>query len=206
MKIKGREFAVWDVAAEVKKRDSWVNLVNWEEVVPHMCFSTEYPKGTNTTSRTLSYAQSINSIAEQIHLSNKGRFKTISEVLRCALHIGIFALYRIFVHGNMDTKNASASFFFKTLDSMSQVMEIGQIVTHLDEKSRQLKEMVRKQAISKELAYESWKILYESVPEKYKNYVSDALLGDEFSSLRDSRSDIKALMQEVGKAIPTEGD
>ena len=171
MKKIGRPNARWDIDEEVKDKGSWVHMIDWVDIVPKICLSTDYPKGTQTTSRSICYAQHLNVIADQIQGANKSRFKTISEVMRLALHIGIAVLYKILFHDKGLSEGSRAKFFFDAMNDIDLLMESGQIVALIQEKHRSVLEMTRRGLISDEEARDAVRRAYESVPNVHKHRV-----------------------------------
>ena len=196
MKTTGRENAKWDIEKEAKTKTSWVNMIDWKEIMPLMSFSSEYPKGTPTTSRTVCYAQHFNRIFEQIQMKQKYRFKTTSEILRCAIGIGTYILYKLFVIDEGKNENTEGKFFFDALVSMEQIMNIAQIVSITEDRYRQVKEEISKGSLTRIQGEAAMRHLLDSIPEKYKEHVSSCLIGEDYQ-FRKSPNDFKMLLSGI---------
>lgn len=138
MRIKGKTGATWNVDEQVTTNGtintkSFVHhIANWDEVVTYLNLSGEYPKGTVTTTRSLNYHQKLNSIAEAIMWRSKGRYKTVSDILRVSLHLGIQILYKMFCSDSSASEKQRTDFFFKQLENTGYLLERAQMVKEVE--------------------------------------------------------------------------
>jgi hypothetical protein len=176
MRNSGKERSNWKVEEQlINGNKSFVHFIeNWEEVIPHINFSGEYEKGTPTISRSLTYHQKFNAIAEEIMNGSK-RYKTITEVLRIALNIGIQVLYYVFVkHQNLKSKGY-ASHYFKQLELSQHRHARAEIVETFLIEIQHMQEDVSKGSMPSNDATRNLQQLYDSVPDDDKPYVSELL-------------------------------
>lgn len=171
MKTKGRAKAVWNTDAQLDTQ-SWAKMVNWEDILPFINLAGEYPKGTPTTNRSLNFHSRLNNIAEQIQVENKVRFRTMSEIFRIALHIGMQVLYHIFCLKKDLLKNGRGYFFYLELEKAHRLFERAKMGEDLERYTDQLLEDVRKGSTTKEKARAAWREMFSAVPDVDKPHIA----------------------------------
>ncbi len=171
MRVKGDARASFEIDKELDGR-SWVHSLDWSPVVyEKMNLSTVYPKGTQTTSKTITFHQLINSIAEQILTIEKSRFRTLSEVFRCALHLGIQVLWYIIKVNPEIIKSTRGQSFFDSLTQEGDIFVKAQIVECFDNHIKRVKEFIDHGKISEEDGRESIKKAWDKIPHDDKEFV-----------------------------------
>lgn len=172
MKVKGREKANWNIDNELSTK-SWCKMVDWTKTIPFINFTSMYPKGTPTTSKSIIYHQSLNNIAERIQVNNKIRFRTMSEIFRVALHIGMQVLYHVFcVEPNLET-NSRGYFFFKELEQAQRLFERAQMIARLDDVIKNLQECIKHETVTEKDAYTQFVRLLDAMPEVDRAYAKE---------------------------------
>jgi hypothetical protein len=173
MRIKGRATAKWNPDQDLTAGKSFVyKIPNWDEVVAAMNLSGEYEKGTPIVSRSVSYHAKIGSIAEQIQLCGKSRFRTITEVLRVAIQLGIHILYHIYCVKGAKSDTSYAAVFFKQLEISENRSKVAKIALEIVNQMKECEKCVLEGTMTLESARSNLLELYESVPEDGKKYIS----------------------------------
>lgn len=161
----------WTDDDAVKK--SWTDSIPpelWDELFALLNFSSEYPKGTLTAVRHVTYSQHFNRLAEMIRISKKSCFRTDTEVFRVAIHHGMGLLYNVFCNKKNEHKNTRSHFFYAALQDLEKKMERATMVSVINDKIAGLTECVNKREMTKEEAQENLNVLLNTLPEDDKEY------------------------------------
>lgn len=175
MRTEGRERGKikW-VDEEAKK--SWAEVIPpelWDELAEKLNFSSEYPKGTPTVARHITYQSFINKLAEEIRLSPMSFFRTDTEVFRVAVHQGIGILYNIFCRNKKCIQESRGYFFYKALRDVERQMERATIISIISDKKTALSSLVKNRSMSKEDANEALLKLFNSLPGPDQRFVKE---------------------------------
>jgi len=160
--------------SEAKK--SWAEIIPeelWEELGEKLNFSSEYPKGTPTVARHVTYQSFLNKLSEEIRLSRNSFFKTDTEIFRVAIHLGIGILYNVFCRDRKCIEESRGYFFYKALRDVEREMERATIISVVQEKKTALNALVKKRSMTKETAQESLNKLVNSLPKADQQFVRD---------------------------------
>jgi hypothetical protein len=183
---------------EATSRKSWTSLISiglWEEIVDRISLCSEYPKGTQTSPRHVTYSSHLNKMAETIRLASKGRFRTETELFRVAIHIGMSVLYFIFCLLPHDSKKqARGHMFYEALIDLEKKMERASLVVIAKEKLDGLMEYVKKDAMPAEEAMDEMNKFLLTVNEEDAEYIRTIVLGKR-------QDNVKMMNQELRKKI-----
>jgi hypothetical protein len=146
-------------------------LIDWNNITPYINFAGQYPKGIPLTTRSINYHQALNNVAERIQIANKVRFKTITEIFRIALHIGMQVIYHTFVFAPGLAKDTRGYFFYMELEKAHRLLERARMSESLYSYSLELLEMVRKGTLSEDDCKKQFKTLYDAIPDVDKPHV-----------------------------------
>jgi hypothetical protein len=154
---------------EIKSKTSWTEFIDkdtWDAILAKINLSGEYPKGTQTAVKHVTYSSYINKVIETIRLESKPRFKTDTELFRIALHVGVTVLYKIFctLPNNPDLKdtikNSRGYFFYQSLEDLNKKIERAGLIATVKEKADELDALVKKNNMSwEESKYEMDRLL-----------------------------------------------
>jgi hypothetical protein len=178
MKAQGRERGTtvkW-TEEEVTSKKSWVNLITfdlWEKIAETIHLGSEYPKGTQTVSKHVTYSAYLNKVVEQIRLAAKNRFRTETEIFRIAIHIGIAVLYTIFITNKNVVKKSRGFFFYKALGELNKKMERATMISVVKEKSAELMEHIKKGSMDFDEANKDMKEFLDALDSDDKEYVTN---------------------------------
>src|SRR5512145_1429211 len=192
MKVQGHSNAKWEdeespscTANKDKfdidnnmKTDNWCSRVDWDKVASYINYSGHYQKSAPLTSRSLSYHQSINNIVEQIMTREKFRWKTPTEVLRVALHVGMQVLYHNFITTTIGRDNSRGYFFFLEMQKAHRLQERANMISLLDSKMQELMEEVNKGVLPKADAIQQFRDLYLALPDPDKPFAKAAIMDE----------------------------
>jgi len=189
---------------EIKAKISWTDLIDketWDAILYKINLSGEYPKGTQTAVKHITYSAYINKVVETIRLDSKPRFRTDTEIFRIALHIGITVLYKIFcsLSDNKDIKDSVKSsrgyFYYQALEDLNKKIERAGMVAMVKEKCMELEELVKKNNMSFEESQDNMDILLKSLDCSDEKYVRSYLSNDRRDNVTNiNESFIKRLM------------
>jgi len=160
--------------AEAKK--SWAEIIPeelWEELGDKLNFSSEYPKGTPTVARHVTYQSFLNKLAEEIRLSPRSFFRTDTEIFRVTIHLGMGILYNIFCRDRNCIEESRGYFFYKALRDVEREMERATVISVISEKRIALNALVKNRSMTKENAQKSLKKLVNALPKADQQFVMD---------------------------------
>jgi len=196
MRLQARERGKIKFTDEQAKK-SWAEVIPeelWDELAEKLNFSSEYPKGTPTVARHVTYQSFLNKLAEEIRLSPNSFFRTETEIFRVAIHHGIGILYNIFCRNRKCIQESRGYFFYKALRDVEREMERATIISIIQGKRSDLETLVRKRSMSAEDANLSFNRLVNALPKRDQEFVR------EFFS-RPSKDNVIELETEIGKEI-----
>jgi len=160
--------------AEAKK--SWAEIIPeelWEELGEKLNFSSEYPKGTATVARHITYQSFLNKLAEEIRLSPNSFFRTDTEIFRVAVHLGIGILYNVFCRDRKCIQESRGYFFYKALRDVEKEMERATVISIVNEKRVALNALVKNRSMTKEDAQNALKKMVLALPKADQQFVTD---------------------------------
>lgn len=160
--------------SEAKK--SWAELIPeelWEELGEKLNLNSEYPKGTPTVARHITYQSFINKLAEEIRLSRNSFYRTDTEIFRVAVHLGIGILYNIFCRDRKCIEESRGYFFYKAVRDVEREMERATVISVINDKKIALQALVRGRTMSKEDAQKSLRKMINALPKNDQQFVID---------------------------------
>jgi len=176
MRVRGEKNVRWNPETELSSSRSWVTkIANFDEVIALMNLSGEYEKNTPIIARSVSYHAKIGSIAEQIQICGKNRFRTITEVLRVAMHLGINILYHIYCIKNAKNENVYGAVFFKNLEIAEERGKLAKIASEFVNQIKECEKNLRNGTMTVDEVSHILTDLYNVLPENSKNYVQHAI-------------------------------
>ena len=179
---------------ELKSKKSWTSIISiglWEEVLERINLSGEYPKGTQTAVRHVTYSAYINKVVETIRLTAKPRFRTDTEIFRIAIHIGITFMYFIFcVLPESSKKKARGHFFYEALGQMEKKMERATMVIVAREKSAELLNLVKQGGIDAGEAQEEMDKLLSTLDSADGDYVRHLVISPKADNVKMLNEDL----------------
>jgi hypothetical protein len=173
LQAKERGKIKW-TGSEAKK--SWAELIPeelWEDLGEKLNFSSEYPKGTPTVARHITYQSFLNKLAEEIRLSPNSFFRTDTEIFRVTIHLGMGILYNIFCRDRKCIEESRGYFFYKALRGVEREMERATVISVINEKRVALNNLVKNRSMTKENAQESLNKLVNALPKADQQFVRD---------------------------------
>jgi polyhydroxyalkanoate synthesis regulator phasin len=189
---------------EIKSKTSWTEFIDkdaWDAILAKINLSGEYPKGTQTAVKHVTYSSYINKVIETIRLESKPRFRTDTELLRISLHVGITVLYKIFctLPNNPELKesikNSRGFFFYQALEDLNKKMERAGLVSMVKEKADELDMLVKKGNMTVEESIDEMNKLLRSLGSGDEEYVRSFLGKDRPNNVTNiNESFIKRLM------------
>jgi H2-forming N5,N10-methylenetetrahydromethanopterin dehydrogenase-like enzyme len=189
---------------EIKAKTSWTDLIDketWDAILSKINLSGEYPKGTQTAVKHITYSAYINKVVETIRIDAKPRFRTDTEIFRISVHLGITLLYKIFcsLSDNKDikdsVKNSRGYFFYQALEDLNKKIERAGMVAMVKEKSMELEELVKKHNMTYEESQENMDILLNALDRSDEKYVRSFLGTDRKDNVTNiNESFLKRLM------------
>jgi len=191
-KTKGKQSTRWD--EDQLGNQSWTRLIDppvWANIIDKMNLSGEYPRGTMTSVRHLTFHHILNKSVEIIRLNSKGRFRTETEIFRIALHLGMQILYHVFCTDPVLVKKTRGSFFFKALEDANRKMERATLISIIDDKISELAELKKKNSISADEANGIVHELMESLPEEDRDYIRECFERKIDSSVRNIKHGLR---------------
>jgi len=192
MKAPGRERARVRWTDDEAKR-SWAEAIPielWDELFDKLNFSSEYPKGTVTAARHVTYSQHINKLAEMIRISKKSCFRTDSEIFRVAVHHGIGLMYNVFCNNNNETKKTRSHFFYAALKDLEKQMERATMISIINEKAAALSALIKNKSMTDEEAHEALEKIYATLPEDDKEYIVGFFKKPKVDNIRNIHDDL----------------
>ena len=172
---------------------SWAEAIPpelWDELFEKLNWGSEYPKGTITAARHVTYSQHFNRLAEMIRLSKKSVFRTDTEIFRVAIHQGMGLLYNVFCNSKNSTKNTRSHFFYEAIKDLEKKMEQATMVSVLNEKISELSVMIKKHAMSREQANAEIDKLFMKLPEDDKEHVVAFFKNPNSDNVRNINEDL----------------
>jgi len=181
---------------EATSRRSWTSIISiglWEEIVDRISLSSEYPKGTQTSPRHVTYSSHLNKMAETIRLVSKGRFRTETELFRVAIHIGMSVLYFIFCLLPYDSKKqARGHMFFEALIDLEKKMERASLVIIAKEKSESLMDYVKKGGMPADEAILEMDKFLSTVDPEDAEYIRSMVMGKHTDNVKVLNEELRA--------------
>lgn len=183
---------------EITSKTSWVTLVAkdvWEKITEAIHLGSEYPKGTQTVSKHITYTSYLNKVVEQIRLAAKPRFRTETEIFRIAIHIGLTVLYTIFITNKESVGESRGFFFYKALADLNSKMERATIVSIIKEKTVEMMELVKKNCMTIEDGNDEINELLKTLTPADREYVTSFITTSRMDNVKDiNESLLKKLM------------
>jgi len=116
MRCQGRERGKVKNWSSDDAKKSWAEIIPeelWDELGEKLNLNSEYPKGTPTVARHVTYQSFLNKLAEEIRLSKSSQFRTDTEIFRVSIHLGMGILYNIFCRDRNCIQESRGYFFTK---------------------------------------------------------------------------------------------
>ena len=158
-----------------ESKQSWVETLSqetWDTIAERINLSSEYPKGTQTAVRHVTYAAHLNKIAEIVRLSSGLRFRTETEIFRVAIHQGMSVLYSIICSNKeKKTRKTRAYFFYEALKDVEKSMERASMISIIKEKIDECANHIKRKNITREAANAELEKLFSTLPEEDKSYI-----------------------------------
>lgn len=175
MRCQGRERgkAKW-TNDDAKK--SWAEIIPeelWDELGEKLNLNSEYPKGTPTVARHVTYQSFLNKLSEEIRLSKNSQFRTDTEIFRVSIHLGIGILYNIFCRDRKCIEESRGYFFYKAVRDVEREMERATVISVVQEKRNALNALVKNRSMSKEDAVDSLNRMVDALPKSDQKFVRD---------------------------------
>lgn len=143
----------------------------WDELAGKLNFSPEYPKGTQTAARHITYQSHINKLVEEIRCSKKSRFRTDSEVFRVIVHHGVGIVWNVFCRKSDKLNKSRAHFFYEVLQEIEKEMERATMVAEIRGAKIKLLAKVKGKDMTKEDAKKAFDKLMGAVSDEDKKFV-----------------------------------
>ena len=181
---------------------SWVDLIDeelWIEIAAKINLGSEYPKGTQTAVKNVTYSAYLNKAAEMIRLAAKPRYRTETEIFRVALHHGFASLYSIFCKNNGKlAKGTRYGIFYNALKDVEKKMERAQIISMLDTKMIELSDKIKDGSMDQEQADEIIIYLYESTSEEDQKAIKAHMDKANSGNVRNIKAELRSKFNFLG--------
>lgn len=195
MRKSTKERGKWWTEEDLQVK-SWVDLIDeelWAEIASKINLGSEYPKGTQTAVRNITYSAYLNKAAEMIRLAAKPRYRTETELFRVALHHGFASLYNIFCKSNGKLmKDTRYAIFYDALKTVEKKMELAQIISMLDAKMIALSDLIKEGSMDQEQADEIIKYLYEGLPDGDQKAVKSHMERANTGNVRNIKAELRS--------------
>lgn len=157
----------------------------WDELAGKLNFSPEYPKGTQTVSRHITYQSHINKLVEEIRCSKKSRFRTDSEVFRVIVHHGVGLVWNVFCRKPEKLSKSRAYFFYEILQEIEKEMERASMIAEIRENKKKLLAKVKSKDMTKEDAKKAFDKLMGAVADEDRNFIKSFFNEDREDNVTD---------------------
>lgn len=198
---KAKERGKWWTEEDLQTK-SWVDLIDdelWTEIAAKINLGSEYPKGTQTAVKNITYSAYLNKAAEMIRLAAKPRYRTETEIFRVALHLGFASLYNIFCKNNGKLlKTTRCGIFYEALKNVEKKMERAHIIALLDAKMIELSDLMKEGGMDQDEADEILKYMHESLPEEDQKAIKEHMTKANQGNIRNIKAELRSKFHFLG--------